>query len=161
MQYLLNNPGNLNLANVNPAQEVIYHASCHTEWTEVKKNKAPEMYRKAIADTLNTEVTLSPGCCGESGLGSITSPEIYNKLRDRKGGQLKDDLQGRSKETPVIVGCPSCKVGIKRNMQNLKKQNRVLHTVEYMAELIGGPKWRKDFKKELERATRQDELVLI
>lgn len=161
VQYLLTNPGNLNFNTANAARDVIYHASCHTEWTDVKKNKAPEMYRKAVADMLGAEVTLSPGCCGESGLGSITSPEIYNKLRDRKGGQLKKDLQGYDKETPVLVGCPSCKVGIKRNMDTLKRQNRVLHTVEYMAELIGGPKWRKDFKKELERATRQDELVLI
>lgn len=161
VQYLLSNPGKLNFNTANAERDVIYHASCHTEWTEVKKDKAPEMYRKAVADMLGAEVTLSPGCCGESGLGSITSPEIYNKLRDRKGGQLKNDLQGHGKDTPVLVGCPSCKVGIKRNMQNLKKQNRVLHTVEYMAELIGGPKWRKDFRKELERATHQDEIVLI
>jgi len=161
VQYLLANPGRIDFKGLAPEQEVIYHASCHTEWTDVKKSKAPETYKKAIADMLSTKVTLSPGCCGESGLGSITSPEIYNKLRDRKGSQLKLDLQGHDKKTPILVGCPSCKVGIKRNMHTLKKQNRVLHTVEYMAEILGGPKWRKDFKKELEKAQRQDELVLI
>lgn len=161
VQYLLENPGNLNLSSLAPGAEVIYHASCHTEWTEVKKSKAPEIYRQAIAEMTGSKVTLSPGCCGESGLGSITSPDIYNKLRDRKGAQLKQDLQGQDKNTPILVGCPSCKVGIKRNMHTLKKQNRVLHTVEYMAELIGGPKWRKELKKMLDKAQHQDELVLI
>jgi len=37
-----------------PEQEVIYHASCHTEWTDVKKSKAPETYKQAIADMLST-----------------------------------------------------------------------------------------------------------
>ncbi len=161
VQYLLANPGNLDFKSATAAQEVIYHASCHTEWTDVAKSKAPEIYRQAIADTLSSNVTLSPGCCGESGLGSITSPEIYNKLRDRKGMQLKKDLQEHDKNTPILVGCPSCKVGIKRNVHALKKQNRVLHTVEYMAEVIGGPKWRKELKKQLEKATRQDEMVII
>ena len=46
-------------------------------------------------------------------------------------------------------------------MATLKKHNRVLHTVEYIAELIGGPKWRKEFKKMLEKAQRSDGTVYL
>ncbi len=161
VQYLLSNPGNLDFHGLPASEEVVYHASCHTEWTDIPKSKAPAIYTQALESILGSKVTLSPGCCGESGLGAISSPAIYNKLRDRKAGQLSQDLHGQDKSTPVLVACPSCKVGIKRNMAALKKQNRVLHTVEYVAELMGGPKWRKEFKKMLESAKRQDGIVFL
>ncbi len=161
VQYLLTNPGNLDFHGLPANEEVVYHASCHTEWTDIPKSKAPAIYKQALESILGSKITLSPGCCGESGLGAVSSPAIYNKLRDRKKDQLEHDLHGQNKKTPVLVGCPSCKVGIKRNMATLKKHNRVLHTVEYIAELIGGPKWRKEFKKMLEKAQRSDGIVYL
>jgi FAD/FMN-containing dehydrogenase/Fe-S oxidoreductase len=161
VQYLIEHAGSLPLEALMDDSEVIYHSSCHTEWTDTPKAKAPEIYRSSLAELLGTEVTLSPGCCGESGLGAITSPSIYNKLRERKTSQLRDDLAGKRKDVPVLVGCPSCKVGIKRSIDNLKKSNRVMHTVEFLAELVGGPKWQKDFKKIVDKARRQDSLVFL
>ena len=43
--------------------------------------------------------------CGESGMGAMTSPEIYNLLRERKRARLaRAFADGR--DGPVIVGCP-------------------------------------------------------
>ena len=98
VQYLLSNPGNLDFHGLPANEEVVYHASCHTEWTDIPKSKAPAIYKQALESILGSKITLSPGCCGESGLGAISSPAIYNKLRDRKKDQLEHDLHGQNKK---------------------------------------------------------------
>ncbi len=118
------------------------------------KTKAAEMYRSGLAETTGADISVSPGCCGESGLGALTSPAIYNVLRSNKQEQLKDDL-GSNDSKPVVVGCPSCKVGIKRSMLQMKRSNRVIHTAEYLAECIGGEKWRKELKQLLKTVERK------
>ncbi|MGE4504186.1 MAG: FAD-binding and (Fe-S)-binding domain-containing protein [Desulfovibrionaceae bacterium] len=133
-----------------PAQvSPIYHAACHAEWTGQNKTKAAEAYRAAIAELTNQPVELSPGCCGESGTGAVSSPEIYNKLRDRKKKQLRADLETSGQQRPVLVGCPSCKTGIKRSMMQLGRKNPVLHTVEFLAEQMGGHGWKRELRKML------------
>lgn len=150
--------------------EVLYHAACHAEWVGVHKVKAPEIYRKALADAVGAKVRLSPGCCGESGLGALTSPAIYNRIRDKKKEQLAADLaapadeRGRERQdlkTPVLVGCPSCKIGVKRCLMQMHRPNDVLHTTEYLAELLGGPRWKKDLKRMIERGEKKGKMVLI
>lgn len=131
---------------VRQTESVLYHAACHAEWVDAPKVKAPEIYRAALEQVTNATVELSPGCCGESGLGAITTPAIYNNLRGRKQEQLQSDL-GQNTEKPIVVGCPSCKVGIKRSMLQMKRSNRVVHTSEYLAECIGGKKWKKELKQ--------------
>jgi Fe-S oxidoreductase len=139
---------------VRRTEPVLYHAACHMEWTGVPKLKAPEMYRAALAKLTGTDVDLSPGCCGESGLGAMTSPAIYNRLRERKQEQLREDL-GFDRSRPIVVGCPSCKIGIKRSMLQMKRPNRVLHAVEYLAECVGGPKWEKELRRLLDTVERK------
>ena len=139
---------------VRETEPVLYHAACHAEWVDAPKTKAAEMYRSGLEKVTRTSVDLSPGCCGESGLGAMTSPDIYNRLRDRKQEQLAGDL-GHDRTTPVVVGCPSCKVGIKRSMLQMKRPNRVLHTVEYLAECVGGKRWKKELKELLEKVERK------
>ncbi len=149
MQFLLER-----LGPVDCKGEVLYHAACHAEWVDAPKNKAPELYRKALADMTGAKVSLSPGCCGESGLGALTSPNIYNRLRSRKEEQLGKDL-GDDKRRPVVVGCPSCKVGIQRSLMEIKRHNPVMHTVEYLAQCVGGPKWKKELASLLEKVERR------
>jgi len=139
---------------VRQTEDVLYHAACHAEWVGAPKTKAAEMYRSGLAETTGADISVSPGCCGESGLGALTSPAIYNVLRANKQEQLKDDL-GSNDSKPVVVGCPSCKVGIKRSMLQMKRSNRVIHTAEYLAECIGGEKWRKELKQLLKTVERK------
>ncbi|WP_419785166.1 FAD-binding and (Fe-S)-binding domain-containing protein [Pseudodesulfovibrio sp.] len=149
VQFLL-----VRLPAVRQTEPVLYHASCHTEWVDTPKNKAAEIYRSNLEKATDTEVTLSPGCCGESGLSSLTSPDIYGKLRNRKREQLDADL-GQDRNKPIVVGCPSCKIGIKRSLTDLKKPNRVMHTAEYLAECVGGPKWKKELDSLLGQVERK------
>ena len=142
------------LPSIRQSESIVYHAACHAEWVDAPKIKAPELYRTALAELTGAEVSLSPGCCGESGLGALTSPGIYNRLRERKQDQLTDDL-GHNRDKPIVVGCPSCKVGIKRSMLQMKRPNRVLHAVEYLAEAVGGTKWKKELKGLLEKVERK------
>jgi FAD/FMN-containing dehydrogenase/Fe-S oxidoreductase len=135
-------------------EPILYHSACHAEWVDVPKVKAAEMYRSTLEKLTQTDVELSPGCCGESGLGALTTPAIYNRLRERKQDQLKDDL-AVTPTKPIVVGCPSCKVGIKRSMLQMKRSNRVIHTAEYMAECIGGKHWKKELRQLLNKTERK------
>ena len=130
-----------------PAGSILYHAACHSEWQGVSSSKAAETYRQALAQLTGDKVAVSPGCCGESGLGAMTSPDIYNKIRDQKQRQLSQDLEGAKDSLPIVVGCPSCQIGIKRCLIAQGKKHPVLHTLEYLADLVDGPRWPKALKK--------------
>ncbi len=161
VQFLL---GRLHIPN--KEDEVLYHAACHVEWVGVHKVKAPNIYRKALAEATGASVRLSPGCCGESGLGALTSPAIYNRIRDRKKEQLASDLarpdsKRPDKNTPVLVGCPSCKIGVKRCLMQMHRPNDVMHTTEYLAERLGGPKWRKELRRMVDKGEQKGKMVLV
>jgi FAD/FMN-containing dehydrogenase/Fe-S oxidoreductase len=141
--------------------QLLYHASCHAEWAGVASAKAAGAYRKALADFTGLGVNVSPGCCGESGLGALTSPNIYNRLRAKKKAQLGTDLSGMPANTPIVVGCPSCKVGIKRTMLELNDSRPVLHSVELLAASVGGKDWRKRLLAAVAAAPDADGLRFI
>lgn len=126
-------------------QDVVYHGSCHTEWAGGHKIKGQAMLTQALGDFTGATVTVSPGCCGESGMGAMTSPRIYNMLRQRKSQRIAEVTQGY--EGPVLVGCPSCKVGIGRILLAQHDKRAVLHNAEWLAALINGPDWRHAFRK--------------
>jgi len=143
-QYLI---GRLELPAPTDTSPILYHASCHSEWADVPKAKASDMYQAALTKTTGRPIRLSPYCCAESGMGSMTSPAIYNRLRDRKRATLAENLQGAAEDMPIVVGCPSCKMGIQRILMELHDKHDVMHTVEYLAEALDGPKWKKLLKK--------------
>ncbi|SKA73368.1 FAD/FMN-containing dehydrogenase [Paucidesulfovibrio gracilis DSM 16080] len=158
MQYL----HELGMEDLSPApQSPLYHAACHAEWVGQVKNKAPEVYRSALAEMIGTKPDLSPGCCGESGTGAVTSPEIFNRVRHRKTQRLEQDLMQSDRERPVVVGCPSCRSGIKRSLLLMGRSNPVLHTVEYLALLAGGPRWKRELKTLLEQGSTKGRSLTV
>jgi FAD/FMN-containing dehydrogenase/Fe-S oxidoreductase len=148
-QFLL---GRLEFPKSEEASPILYHAACHSEWSDVPKIKAADMYRTALAETTGRPVVLSPNCCGESGMGAMTTPAIYNRLRDRKRETLAENLADASETMPILVGCPSCKMGISRILTEMRDKHTVLHTLEYLAEALDGPKWKKLLSKNAKAA---------
>ncbi len=142
-------------------EQLLYHAACHHEWTGVAPLKAADIYATELGKLVGAKVAVSPFCCGESGLGALTSPKIYNRLRARKKDQLTKDLTGYPAENPVVVGCPSCKIGISRSLLEMGVNREVLHTLEFLAALKHGPTWRRDFIKRLGKATIADSVQTI
>lgn len=128
-------------------QPLLLHPACHAEWTGVHKAKASGIYQRALAEFTGVDVMLSAGCCGESGMGAMTTPAIYNKLRARKRQNLESDLLEYPADAPVLVGCPSCKVGIARTLLQMQEKRSVLHVVEYLAQRLHGNDWKKMVKK--------------
>lgn len=137
---------------------IVYHASCHAEWADVHKIKARTLLANAITNFSGVQVALNPGCCGESGMGSITSPQIYNVLRDRKRINLEAAF-AQGYDGPVVVGCPSCKIGVGRNLLRMKDKRPVLHLAEWLAERLGGEDWRTEFRRKI-KGTRGDVRVV-
>ncbi len=138
---------------------LLYHTSCHPEWAGVHRVKGVQQQADALASFTGAEVLISPGCCGESGMGAIASPTVYNPLRKRKMSTLKKELSTYPARRPVLVGCPSCRMGIARSLIALKDKHPVLHTVEWLAGQIlrekWGDKWYRVFRRRI--ASRADE----
>lgn len=144
-----------NAPSIDAKQDVVYHGSCHPEWSGVKAVKGGVMAARAIEKLSGSNLTISPGCCGESGTGAYSSPGIYNALRERKKNRLVNLLPNYMEESPIIVGCPSCKIGISRTLLKIKEDGHteiakhpVLHSAEWLAELMYGEHWMQNFKKE-------------
>jgi len=138
---------------------LLFHAACHSAWQGVPPDKSAEIIAEALEALLDTRVEVSPGCCGESGLGALTSPRIYNTIRHKKTRQLREEA-GRSEPGQLIlVSCPSCKMGLLRIIQDEKLDMQVLHVLEYLALLIGGHGWPEELQAMLRQARVQDPAV--
>ncbi len=136
------------LENIDTLQgkDFIYHASCHPEWSSVKATTGGGKVAKALEGFTGATVTINTGCCGESGLGAMSSPKIYNAMRDRKAKRLAKVLPQYDKNHPIIVGCPSCRIGIKRTLIAMKDKRKVIHSVEWLAEQLLQDKWKNILK---------------
>lgn len=151
LQFVLQRLEHLALPLVPAHNEILYHASCHSAWSGVDKIKSGQVYAQALGRRLNAPVRISPYCCGESGLGAITSPAIYNKLRRRKVDQLREDIARETSLGPILVGCPSCRIGLTRCLKELNERREVLHAVEYLAELAAGKDWKQKVRNRILR----------
>lgn len=143
MQFVLQRLGGNHKQTVSPGREILYHASCHSEWSGVDGVKSGQLYAQALSRHLNTPVRVSAHCCGESGLGAMTSPAIYNKLRHRKINQLRQDIAQAQPGEPILVGCPSCRIGLTRCLKEMGQSREVLHAVEYLTGILAGVKWKQ------------------
>ena len=128
------------------AKTMLYHGACHCEWAGLHRVKGQPQIVAQLSQSTGYDVRLHPGCCGESGMGSITSPAIYNQLRARKEQALSQSF-AEGYQGPVLVGCPSCKIGIGRCLINLGEKRQVLHVAEWLAGLIDGEDRRQSFRK--------------
>ena len=130
-----------------PAHEgLLFHAACHSAWHGLPPDKSADIIAEALEHLLDTPTRVSPGCCGESGLGALTSPRIYNTIRHKKAGQLKRESALTGSGQLILVSCPSCKMGLMRIIEDEKLDLTVLHVLEYLAGLIGGPQWQKELQ---------------
>lgn len=92
-------------------------------------------------------------------MGAMTSPAIYNKLRAKKASRLASELADMPANSPVLVSCPSCKMGLTRiliNSDGPDKKRRVLHNLEFLVEQMAGKRWRRKCAKLLRGAKNQD-----
>ncbi len=122
---------------------IIYHAACHPAWSGLHKIKGLTDQTTALSAFTGAKIHVSHGCCGESGMGAISSPRIYNLLRERKMENLAMVLDGYPGRDPILVGCPSCKMGVTRCLIRMGQRRPVLHTTEWLARLLFSPSWGK------------------
>ncbi len=151
-------------------QKLLYHASCHPEWSGVKAVKGGGKAARALERLSGASIAITPGCCGESGTGAYTSPGIYNALRDRKRGRLTAALPGLTPDTPILVGCPSCRLGISRTLMTMETKDGlnkrpVLHSAEWLAETLLAPEcpdgnWLRRFRRQALKNIREGVRVI-
>lgn len=140
------------------AKPMLYHGACHCEWAGVHKIKGRRQLAQALEAFGGSSVKISEGCCGESGMGAMTSPAIYNLLRQRKRAGLEEIFAG-GYDGPVLVGCPSCKIGIGRTLLAMHDKRPVLHIAEWLAGQLDGEDRRQSFRKKVNE-TRGDVRVV-
>jgi len=130
------------------AKSVLYHGACHCEWAGVHKIRGRKQLVQALGEFGRCQIRVSEGCCGESGMGAMTSPQIYNLLRQRKRANL-ETVFADGYEGPVLVGCPSCKIGIGRTLLAMHDKRPVLHITEWLAGQLDGEDRRQTFRKKV------------
>jgi FAD/FMN-containing dehydrogenase/Fe-S oxidoreductase len=140
----------LDPVNVYAGQCFLYHTACHMEWAGLHKTTGHTQIAAALEAATGASLRLASGCCGESGMGAFTSPEIYNTLRARKRQDLKELCVAC--EGAVLVGCPSCKVGIGRTLLALHDKRPVLHLAEWLAAAYMGEDWRQRCRRKINEA---------
>ena len=128
----------------------IYHTACHMEWAGPHKATGHTQIAATLEAATGASLRLSSGCCGESGMGAFTSPEIYNPLRARKRQDL--EKQRITCEGAALVGCPSCKVGIGRVLLTMCDKRPVLHLAEWLAVAYMGGDWRQQCRRKINEA---------
>ncbi len=141
-------------------KSVLYHGACHCEWAGVHKIKGRKQIANALADFGGCDVSISEGCCGESGMGAMTSPAIYNLLRQRKRASLEKTFNG-GYDGPVLVGCPSCKIGIGRTLLAMRDKRPVLHVTEWLAHKLDGEDRRQTFRKKVNETRGEIRVVAM
>jgi Fe-S oxidoreductase len=135
--------------------QVLYHAPCHVEVPGENKVKGAAAQAKTLANFTGIKINVSPGCCGESGMGAISSPTVYNALRVRKHGHLAEILPTYPQDTPIVVGCPSCKQGLARILLDMNAKRKVMHSVEWLASLVFTSLWGDGWWRVLRRNTQK------
>jgi Fe-S oxidoreductase len=159
---------------------LIYHASCHPEWSGTAAVKSGGKTARALERLTGAAITLNPGCCGESGTGAYSSPGVYNALRERKRARLRDALAEYAPEAPILVGCPSCKLGIARVLLGMEADNParggkkgerpaeaidahrpVLHSTEWLAGELLGESWQHVLRRQVLKAVPENGVRIV
>lgn len=109
-------------------EKVAYHSSCHL-CRGLKVKDAP---RELIDDAAH----YAPGaeedvCCGFGGTYSMKFPEISANLLNKKIKNITD-----TGATRLVVDCPGCVMQIKGGMEKNKKDVKVQHISELLAERL-------------------------
>ncbi len=149
-------PKNDNLKN----HSFLYHTSCHPEWSQVKAVTGGGKAAKALEKLTGSTITINTGCCGESGTGAMSSPQVYNAIRHRKMNNIKKVLPLYDKKQPIIVGCPSCKIGVARTLINLKDKRSVIHSAEWLADTLLQKDWLQQLKAQASKNSKNSVRII-
>ncbi len=110
----------------NKGEKVTYHASCHL----CRGLKVKEAPRELIADAAEyVPCAEEDVCCGFGGTYSMKFPEISGTLMSNKLKNILDTGASR-----VVVDCPGCVMQIRGGMEKQKKNVKVQHIAELLAE---------------------------
>ncbi|MFP4671402.1 MAG: FAD-binding and (Fe-S)-binding domain-containing protein [Desulfohalobiaceae bacterium] len=132
--------------------DIVLHSSCHSPLSLSNHAQADQTYSSMLQEVSGADITVSQYCCAESGMGALTSPHVYNRLRKRKKLSLRETLSQQESEPQILVSCPSCKMGISRILNSEKKNLKPLHTVEFLAKQQLGPDYKQKIKELLNRS---------
>ena len=88
--------------------------------------------------------------------GSTHTTSLYSvvkAIKDKAEAGDEAALADYPAQSPILVGCPSCKVGITRSLMAMHERRPVLHTVEWLATLLfrerWGEKWIRVFRRQI------------
>lgn len=124
-------------------EKLLYHRPCH----DSLDGSAAEV----LGMHAGIELTAVPHCCSEAGTLSLSRPDITDAMLDRKATAIGEATQCHHGRQPILTNCPSCLQGLGRNAHLGVEPT---HVVEYLAERLGGPKWREELAKWTENAER-------
>lgn len=115
------------------SERVTYQPSCHLT-NVVKVTKEPVELLSRIQGIQLTRMEQENLCCGSAGIYNIVNYEASMEILDEKMDNVK-----KAEPAVIITTNPGCLLQMKLGTQreNLASSVRVLHLVEYLAEIAG------------------------
>ncbi len=110
---------------------VTYHDPCHLGRGQ-RVTAQPRAILKSIPGLELVEHNEADRCCGSGGTFSFSHYELSKRIQARK---LKN-IQATGAEL-VVTGCPGCKLHITDGLQRLGMPQRVVHTIQLLAQAYG------------------------
>ncbi len=111
---------------------VAYHSACSMQHGQQIKDAPKELLKAA---GLKVKEPLEPHlCCGSAGVYNIMQPQIAETLRDRKVAHLQ-----RTRPDMIAAGNIGCITQLAKGFANQGDYIPVVHTVELLDWLTGGP----------------------
>ena len=121
----------------NNDSQYLYHQPCHTPM------KSHDDLHVATS-LLNSPVTLTDRCCGESGTFAVTRPDIADQVRFSKLENLQQSLAGfdQNSDIKLLTSCPSCQQGLSRYSEDTGLDAEYI--VVELARRLLGRNWRNE-----------------
>ncbi|MDP3546930.1 MAG: heterodisulfide reductase-related iron-sulfur binding cluster, partial [Phreatobacter sp.] len=111
---------------------VTYHSACSMQHGQGIKD-APKLLLKSAGFTVK-EPPEGHLCCGSAGVYNIMQPEIAERLRDRKIGNLD-----KTRPNIIAAGNIGCITQIAKGYEERERAMPIVHTVELLDWATGGP----------------------
>ncbi len=125
-------------------QKYFYHDPCHSPI----KNVNPVAMTEKL---LQSEVTLSDRCCGESGSFALSRPDIATQVKFRKVKELEINIAEQKEQAPtkILTNCPACLQGLERLNDDVGLEADYI--VVEMIKSKNGENWLKSFTDEVDK----------
>ncbi len=112
-------------------ERITFHVPCHS-YSAMKVD--PEVFYSVMGRVEGAELIRAEkaqSCCGFAGLWSIKNPGLSEKVQKEK----MEDFESTGADY-ILTTCPGCVLQLRDGVRKFRKNQRVMHLADYLAERL-------------------------